>query len=138
VAQNERVGDYGEGPEVFRALQVRYGVITEAGARLLTEEQGRREWLEGVRRRLGLVTEVHRCYVYDDDEGDGWAWFCRRRGCPGRGLFGRSHREAFAEALAHARSFVPEPLEEGSAGELEWDRYVPLLDALPWRVPGGE
>lgn len=72
-----------------------------------------RVWLEGVRRRLGLVAEVHRGWVWQSVGL--WHWWCLRDSC------GRAHHnlpsqpDAFAAALAHARSFMPEPPEEAPA-----------------------
>lgn len=83
--------------------------------RRAAEERDRREWTEGIRRRLGLLAEVHRCHVYDDDEGDGWAWFCRRWSCRESGHGYPSQPRAFGAAFAHARSFLPEPPEETPA-----------------------
>ena len=40
------------------SLVIREGFAVERRA---AEERDRREWIEGVRRRLGLVAEVHRC-----------------------------------------------------------------------------
>jgi hypothetical protein len=82
-------------------------VIREAYAmeRRAAEERDRREWIEGIRRRLGLVAEVHRCQVHRGNPE--WIWSCLRDGCHAAGYFCPSQADAFGRALAHARSFVP-------------------------------
>jgi hypothetical protein len=106
--------------------------------RRAAEEQDRRELIEAVRRRLGLVAEVHRCRVWKRGEGD-WARRCLRLGCPAGQPLGwaPSQEYALGDALAHAGAFLPLPPEEEPGTGLDWDGYVPLLDALPWRVTGG-
>jgi hypothetical protein len=107
--------------------------------RRAAEERDRREWAEGVRRRLRLVAEVHRCRVWKRGEGD-WAARCLRPGCPaGAGVgWAPSQQYALGDALAHAGAFLPLPADDEPSAGLDWAGYVPLLDALPWRVPGGE
>jgi hypothetical protein len=73
-----------------------------------------------VKRRLGLVAEVHRCFVYGDDQGHGWAWMCLRPCCDRSGWGYRSQPASLAKALAHARAFVPETPEEEPLTELQW------------------
>lgn len=121
------------------SLVIREGFAVERRA---AEERGRREWTEGVRRRLGLVAEVHRCWVYDDDEGDGWAWFCRRRDCPRGGVNCPTQEYAFTNALMHARLFVPRPPEEPPVTELDvlafdalWARMRAQQDAVAAALP---
>ena len=109
-----------EGPEVFRDLLVRYRVIGRAEARRLAEEQERREWAEGIRRRLGLVAEVHRCQVWRC--GWEWAWLCAREGCPVTRAGYPSQPAAFKDALTHARAFVPDG--RGPLTDLEWALYA--------------
>jgi hypothetical protein len=75
------------------------------------EERDRCEWTEAVRRRLGLVAEVHRCHVERSACGPQWAWSCARSGCGEFRVYRPTQAAAFAEALAHARSFVPQPPE---------------------------
>ena len=103
------------------SLVIREGFAMEKRA---AGERDRREWAEGIRRRLGLVAEVHRCRAYADDEGGGWVWACLRPGCLGAGYSYRSQPAAFAEALAHARAFMPEPPEDEPLTELQWALYV--------------
>jgi hypothetical protein len=84
------------------------------------ERLARREWIEDVRRRLGLVTEVHRSWVWwSPGEQDSWTWWCYRKHCPGHGGGYPSQQAAFADALAHARAFAPEPPEEAPVTELD-------------------
>lgn len=85
------------------------------------EEQNRREWLEDITRRLGLVAEVHRCRVWKRGEGD-WARRCLRPGCPaGRPLgWAASQQYALGDALAHAGAFLPLPPEETPDAGLDW------------------
>jgi hypothetical protein len=93
-----------------------------AEARAL-EECDRREWLEGVRRRLGLVSEVHRCRVWRCAAAGHWGWFCQRPDCGCVGHFLVSQAEAAREAQEHTRAFVPEPPEEEPRDELFWTLY---------------
>jgi hypothetical protein len=87
------------------------------------ERLARREWIEGVRRRLGLVAEVHRCFVYGHPGGHYWAWSCQRGDCLLSGYGYLTQPPAFAKALAHARAFVPEPVEEAPVTELDLLAY---------------
>jgi hypothetical protein len=89
------------------------------------EERDRREWTESVRRRLGLVAEVHRCRVWWC-ESCRWGWHCLRRGCDQLGDSQQSQADAFTKALAHARSFVPQPPEPEPFPELTWEDYKVL------------
>jgi hypothetical protein len=92
------------------------------------EERDRREWIEGIRRRLGLVTEVHRCCVW---ESVGlWHWWCLRGSCGGA-KHNMPWADAFAGALAHARSFVPQPPEPEPFPELTWEAYMALAADVP-------
>lgn len=104
----------------------------------LAEEQDRAEWIDSVRRRLGLVAAVHRCRVRQCRCGE-WKWDCLRPRCWSGDHCG-SHGNALASALAHARAFLPEPpgREEELPGELAWDGYVVLLDRAGARLnPAG-
>lgn len=83
------------------------------------EAPAQREWIEGVRRRLGLVAEVHRCRVYEPNPGDDWAWTCLRADCASSRYGYPSQSAALARALAHARAFIPEPPEEAPVTELD-------------------
>lgn len=104
----------------------------------LAEEQDRREWIEGIRRRLGLVAEVHRCHVEQSACGPQWAWSCARSDCGEFRVYRPTQAAAFAEALAHARSFVPQPPEPEPFTGLTWDGYVVLLDRAGARLnPAG-
>jgi hypothetical protein len=85
------------------------------------ETLARREWINEVRRRLGLVAEVHRCQVF---RGKEWLWSCLRHGCNAAGYSCPSQADAFAKAFAHARRFVPQPPEEEPLTELQWALYV--------------
>jgi len=100
------------------SLVIREGFAMEKRA---AGERDRREWAEGIRRRLGLVAEVHRCQVF---RGTEWLWSCLRHGCNAAGYSCPSQAYAFAKALAHARSFLPEPPEEEPLTELQWALYV--------------
>lgn len=106
----------------------------------MSEDTGRREWTEGVRRRLGLVAEVHRCEVYRI--GWDWVWLCARDGCPVVRTGYPSQAAAFTEALAHARAFIPQPPEESPVTELDvlafdalWDRMRAQQDAVAAALP---
>lgn len=106
------------------------------------ERLARREWIEGVRRRLGLVTEVHRCRVYEPNPDDDWAWSCQRAGCGTSDYGYPTQPTAFAKALAHARAFVPKPVEEAPVTELDalafdaaWARMRAEQDAFAARLP---
>jgi hypothetical protein len=88
------------------------------------EERDRREWTEGIRRRLGLVAEVHRCHVLRGNPE--WIWSCLRDDCHAAGYFCLSQEDAFGKALAHACSFVPQPPEPEPFPELTWEAYKEL------------
>jgi hypothetical protein len=92
-------------------------------------EQDRREWTEGIRRRLGLVAEVHRCRVFRGDLG--WLWSCLRPGCPSAGYSCPSQEYAFAKARAHARSFMPDAPEDEAIAGMDWPAYMALAAGVP-------
>jgi len=97
----------------------------------LAEQQDRRGWLEGVRRRLGLVAEVHRCRVWK--HGEWWRWWCLRPACPCGGFARRgpgAFTQAVTEALEHARRFVPGPPEETMFAELDLLAFEAAWDAV--------
>lgn len=99
--------------------------------RRTAEEQDRREWLEGVRRRLGLVAEVHRCDVFKAGVfNPRWVWCCERDDCSAMELHCPSWAEALAAALAHARAFVPEPPEPEPWTELDVLAFEAAWDAV--------
>lgn len=102
-----------------------------AGARRLAEAEDRQAWIGQVKRRLGLVTEVHRCWVYGGDDGSMWAWICQREGCGISNYGYRWQWQALARALAHTRSFLPEPPEETPVTELDWAAYMTMADGIP-------
>jgi hypothetical protein len=108
------------------------------------EELDRREWLKDVRRRLGLVSEVHRCRAWYAGEG-WWRWACLRPGCVCGGFARRGpggFRQATGEALEHARRFVaqPEPWTEldvlafEAAQDAVRDEEARFAAALPARM----
>ncbi len=103
------------------SLVIREGFEVEKRA---AEERDRREWLEGIRRRLGLVAEVHRCQVHRGNPE--WIWSCLRDGCHAAGYFCPSQADAFGRASAHALSFAPEPPEGEPFGGLDWAAYEAL------------
>ncbi len=109
------------------SLVIREGFALERRA---AKERDRREWTEGVRRRLGLVTEVHRCWVYGTETGDMWAWICQRPECGISNYGYGSQRAALAKALAHARSFIPQPPEPEPWTELDVLAYEAAWDAV--------
>lgn len=110
--------------------------------RVEAEAEDRRAWIGQVKRRLGLVDEVHRCRVYGDDENIGWAWSCRRWECR-KGGHGYSRQEhAFRDAFAHARAYLPGPPEEQPVTELDlaafdaaWARMRAQQDAFAAALP---
>lgn len=108
--------------DFYRAYGVRR--LSEQAA---LEELDRREWIDGVRRRLRLVAEVHRCRVWKRGEGD-WAARCLRPGCPvGAGVgWAPSQQYALGDALAHAGAFLPLPPKEAEVTELD----VLVFDAM--------
>lgn len=121
------------GPIYFSPLRnslvIREGRMQE---RRGAEERDRREWTEGIRRRLGLVAEVHRCEIRY--AGDGWwRWLCLRPACPCGGFARRgpgAFAQALAEALEHARRFVPQPPEETPVTELDLLAFDALYGAV--------
>jgi hypothetical protein len=85
----------------------------EAEKRRRAEEQDRREWIDGIRRRLGLVAEVHDYRVWQIGER-WWAWECLYRGCWNSDWQRTSasnseptRAAAVATASAHRRKFMP-------------------------------
>jgi hypothetical protein len=123
------------------SLVIREGFEAEKRA---ADERDRREWTESIRRRLGLVAEVHRCRAWHTT--DGWLWWCLRPGCPSSGGFGRaklSFDGASRQAFAHARSFVPQPPDETPVTGLDlmvmWirvDQARAEQDAFAAALPG--
>ena len=122
------------------SLVIREALEMERRAAL---ERDRHEWLEGIRRRLGLVAEVHRCQVHKGNPE--WIWSCLRHGCNAAGYFCPSQADAFGKALAHAGRFIPKPPEEDPVTELDalafeaaWDamqeRQARFAAALPARI----
>lgn len=99
-----------------------------AGRREL-ERLAQCEWIDSVRRRLGLVAEVHRTHVHQEKVSGYWSWTCRRC-AEGTICAYDSQPEAFAWALAHARSFIPEPPEEEPVTELDLLAYEAAWDAV--------
>lgn len=105
------------------------------------ERLARREWIEDISRRLGLVAEVHPCQVYRCRPGD-WGWWCRRGHCGMMSHFLPSQAEAVTAALEHTRAFVPEPLGEAPVTELDllafdafWAGMRAEQDAFAARLP---
>jgi hypothetical protein len=90
------------------------------------EDRDRCEWTESIRRRLGLVAEVHRCIVHRGPLA--WIWSCLR--CPAGRFFCPSQPEAFALALAHTRSFVPKPPEPRVLDHLDWTVLASFHDYI--------
>ncbi len=87
------------------------------------EARDRAEWIEGIRRRLGLVTEVHHCRVWQIGE-HWWAWACRRTGCydadwQHTANSERTRAAAWAKASAHSRRFKPSPPEPAPGAGLD-------------------
>jgi hypothetical protein len=108
----------------------------------LAEERDRREWVEGVRRRLGLVAEVHRPRIRRTSPWS-WGWHCQRAGCTEAEVGCMYLKEAFGDALAHALAFVPEPPEETPVTELDllafdalWAGMRAEQDAFAAALPG--
>lgn len=99
-------------------------------AKRSNEERDRQEWIEGIRRRLGLVTEVHRCRVWLCSCSR-WGWSCRRPGCPEwHSCKFKSPDKAFGPALAHARLFVPQLPEPEPWTDLDVLAYEAAWDAV--------
>ena len=78
---------------------------------LAAEARDRRDWIEGIRRRLGLVSEVHEVKWWQAGE-DYWLWACQRPGCPyanwrPSGQAAASMGRARTEASKHRRKFLP-------------------------------
>lgn len=102
----------GEGEPVWRTPSNREWAESKAWARefkarLHAARLDQCEWTEGIRRRLGLVAEMHRCRAWRCGDGD-WGWFCLRRGCGETGHFLPSQAKAVASAQEHTRAFVPQ------------------------------
>jgi hypothetical protein len=108
------------------SLVIREGFAMEKRA---AEERDRREWVDGIRRRLGLVAGVHRCRVWRCGEAD-WGWFCLRKTCGEVGHFLPSQEAAAIAAQQHTRAFVPEPPEETPVTELDLLAYDALCGAV--------
>lgn len=84
------------------------------------EARDRAEWIEGIRRRLGLVSEVHECRTWQVGE-DYWMWACERPGCPygKRGVAVPSKRRAGTEASEHSRRYLPSQAEAAPGAGLD-------------------
>ena len=89
----------------------------EAAKRRRAEEQDRREWIDGIRRRLGLVAEVHEYRFWEIGER-WWAWECLHRGCydsdwqrTSSSNSERTRAAVVAKASAHRRRFMPPPAQ---------------------------
>jgi hypothetical protein len=116
-----------------------YPVYRDLARERAAEERERAEWTEGIRRRLGLVAEVHRCWVWRGSDR-WWKWWCQREGCyGGEGPLYGSQPDALGDALAHARSFVPQPPEPEPFTELDelafeaiGARILPAGKWMPW------
>jgi hypothetical protein len=89
--------------------------------RRAAEAEDRRDWVEGIRRRLGLVSEVHKYRVWSIAD-DWWAWACERPGCRDTDWQYPDHSASskgrvVAKASAHRRRFMPAaPESEPGAG----------------------
>ncbi len=124
VVPDRPLGEWQFGPFRFDGMQA----AARGELRRLTEVQDRDEWIEGIRRRLGLVAEVHRCRVWYDGD-DWWRWWCLRPACPCGGFARRgpgAFAQALTEALEHARRFVPRPPGPEPFPELSWEAYKAL------------
>lgn len=129
----------------FALLYRREAMQEAAQAELgrLAEIQDRAKWIEGIRRRLRLVAEVHRCWVWGHPNG-GWDWWCQRDDCnSGPDTRVPVWADAVAEAIAHARSFVPQPPDETPVTGLDlmvmWirvDQVRAEQDAFAAALPG--
>jgi hypothetical protein len=94
-----------------------------AAKRRRAEEQDRIGWIDGIRRRLGLVAEVHECRVWQIGER-WWAWECLHRGCWDADWQHSVNSEptraaVWAKASAHSRRFVPSPPEDAPGAGLD-------------------
>lgn len=129
VVPDRPLGEWRFGPFRSGGMQA----AAQAELRRLAEVRDRAEWIDGIRRRLGLVAEVHRCRVWKRGEED-WARRCLRPGCPAGQPLGwaPSQEYALGDALAHAGAFLPLPPEEEPGTGLDWDGHVPLLDGARW------
>ena len=84
----------------------------KAAERRWLDQQDRDQWIEGIRSRLGLVTEVHEYRVWQVGE-NWWAWECQRSGCwysyfkHASSCSATSKARAVAAASAHRRGFLP-------------------------------
>lgn len=103
----------------------------QAQARRATEAQDRREWIESVRQRLGLVAEVHEYRTWEVGASY-WGWACKRRGCRYGGSpqlmpwnFGTSEAAVRRQARQHARRFVPSRPEGIPGASLDLTGFGP-------------
>ena len=97
----------------------------EAAKRRRAEEEDRREWIDGIRRRLGLVAEVHEYRVWQIGER-WWAWECLHAGCyvsdwqrASASCSERTKGAAVAKASAHRRKFMPAPPDAAPGARLD-------------------
>jgi hypothetical protein len=111
---------------IWRGLVTRAELEQSIAEQRAAEERDRREWTESVRRRLGLVAEVHRCWVWQSVGL--WHWWCLRDSCGAAHHNLLTQPEAFSDALAHTRSFVPQPPEPEPFTGLEWAVHVALYE----------
>jgi hypothetical protein len=116
--------------ELARRLREREaGLTRKAAERSRAEAQDRREWINGIRRRLGLVTEVHEYRIWQVGER-WWAWACLHPGCRDADWQHTSNSEptraaVIARASAHRRRFVPPAPEPAPGATLDLTGFGP-------------
>lgn len=125
--------DDGGGSLTWVQLKMLEALRREQGARTVrrraVEARDRAEWIEGIRRRLGLVSEVHEYRTWQVG-AEYWAWTCLRPGCvygEGRGRVNAEQAKGrvVSRAAAHRRKYLPLPPETVAGAGLDLTGWGP-------------
>jgi hypothetical protein len=119
--------------ELARLLREREAAQAgKAAERSRAEAQDRREWIDGIRRRLGLVAEVHECRTWQIGER-WWAWACLRPACRDADWQHTANSEptragVIAKASAHRRRFLPPVPTPAPGATLDLTGFGPVRE----------
>lgn len=113
--------------KMLEALRREQAARTER--RRAAQARDRSEWIEGIRRRLGLVSEVHEYRTWQVG-AEYWAWTCLRPGCvysEGRGRVNAEQSKAgvASHAAAHRRRYLPSAPETVAGAGLDLTGWGP-------------
>jgi hypothetical protein len=112
--------------KMLEALRREQAARTER--RRAAEARDRAEWIEGIRRRLGLVSEVHEYRTWQVG-AEYWAWACLRPGCAyseARSVNAeQSKARVVSRAAAHRRRYLPSAPESVAGAVLDLTGWGP-------------